>query len=80
VLHELWHEHGKDAGYTFCLAGIRGDEVRFRLSEQAELIWTVVAPSWLDAMTAFYEYMGWGEYQPMSAELDGISYAEKGWE
>jgi hypothetical protein len=50
------------------------------LSEQAQLVWVFEAASWLDAMTAFYEYMGWGEYQQMSAELDGISYAEKGWE
>ncbi len=50
------------------------------LSEQAQLVWVFEAASWLEAMTAFYEHMGWGEYTPMDAELDAITYAQKGWE
>ena len=80
MLHELWREYGKDSGYSFCLAGVRGDQNRSRLSQQAELVWTVEAPSWLEAMIAFYAYLDWGEYRPMDAELDGITYVEKGWE
>ena len=58
--HELW----KDAAgeYTFCLAGPRGDDSRRLLSSQAELIWTVEANSHVEAMTAYYNFMGWCEY------------------
>lgn len=81
MLHELWHETEPErTGYCLCLAGPRGDQSRSMLSEHAQLVWTFEAASWFEAMVAFYDYMGWGEYTPMDAELDGITYAEKGWE
>jgi hypothetical protein len=50
------------------------------LGENARLIWTFEASRWLEAITLYYAHMGWGEYTPMDAELDGITYVEKGWE
>jgi hypothetical protein len=59
--HELWEE--KDGGgYTLCLAGPRGEDARKMLGPGAKLIWTVEAGSHSEAMTAYYKFMGWGEY------------------
>ena len=66
VRHEV--EARKDIGgddyseYTFCLAGPQGDGARNLLSPNAEMIWEVEAESHFEAMTAYYELMGWGEY------------------
>jgi hypothetical protein len=38
--HELWEE-ADGGGYTFCLAGPRGDDARKMLVPGAKLIWTV---------------------------------------
>jgi hypothetical protein len=81
MLHELWREDDPDVvGHTLCLAGPRGDQARAMLGENAKLIWTLEAPSHFEAMTIYYAHMGWGEYTPMDAELDGRSYAELGLE
>jgi hypothetical protein len=58
--HELWDE---EDGSTVCLAGRRGDQARSWLSPNAKLIWTVEAESYYEAMTAYYRFMGWGEYK-----------------
>lgn len=58
-LHELWEE---DDGNMFCLAGSEGDGARKLLSSNAKLIWTVEANSHFEAMTAYYNFMNWGEY------------------
>jgi hypothetical protein len=62
--HELWKDIGGEeyAELTFCLAGSHGDDARRTLSPQARLIWTVDAESHYEAMTAYYKFMGWGEY------------------
>ncbi len=60
--HELWEERGGEE-YTFCLAGPRGDGARKLLSPDAKLIWTVEAESHFEAMTAYYQFMGWGVYK-----------------
>ncbi len=52
MLHELWKE--KDGNQTFCFAGSLGDDARKTLSSEAELIWTVEANSYYDAMTKYY--------------------------
>ena len=58
--HELWEdEEGLD---TFCLAGNHGDEARRQLSPNSKLIWTVEAESHFEAMTAYYNFRGRGEY------------------
>lgn len=57
-LHELWDEG--DNGQTLRLAGPRGDAARGLLGPNARLVWTVEAPSHFEAMTLYYEHMGWG--------------------
>jgi hypothetical protein len=40
-----------------------------------ELIWTVEAGSRNEAMQLYYDYMGWGRYQPM-LRPNGTPYPE----
>lgn len=73
--HELWEE--KDGGgYTLCLAGPRGDDARKLLGPDAKLIWTVEGESHFEVMTAYYEFMGWGEYTT-DQEWDMQPYPEE---
>jgi len=73
--HELWEE--KDGGgYTLCLAGPRGDGARKLLGPGARLIWTVEGGSHFEVMTAYYKFMGWGEYTT-DQEWDMQSYPEE---
>ena len=58
--HELWKEKN---GFTFCFAGLLGEQVREMMEEGAILIWTVEAESHFEAMTKYYEFMDWGEYK-----------------
>jgi hypothetical protein len=78
VLHELW-EDPDDGSLTLVLAGQRGDAARALLSKSARLTWTVEAESHFQAMTLYYEHMGWGPYTARD-EGDLPSYAELGWE
>lgn len=71
--HELWKE---ETGYTFCLAGSMGDSARDTMDPNAKLIWTVEASSHFEAMTKYYEFMGWGEYKT-EFELDKEAYSEE---
>jgi hypothetical protein len=59
--HELWEEREGEE-YTFCLAGPRGNDARKLLAPGAKLIWSIEAGSHFEAMTAYYKFMGWGEY------------------
>ena len=43
-------------------------------------MWTVEARSHFEAMTLYYEHMGWGDYRTDVPEIDKHSYAEQGWE
>jgi hypothetical protein len=61
LLHELWKEVGGQ-GSTFCLAGPMGEGARKLLGASAKLIWSVEANSHFEAMTKYYEFMGWGKY------------------
>jgi hypothetical protein len=76
--HELWKDVGGEEypELTFCLAGPRGDGARSLLSPKAELIWTVEAGSHFEAMTAYYKFMGWGEYTT-DQEWDMQPYPEE---
>jgi hypothetical protein len=47
------------------------------MSPDARLIWTVEAGSHFEAMTAYYEFMGWGKYTT-NQEWDYQPYPE-GW-
>jgi hypothetical protein len=62
LVHELWVEKDGDR-QTFCLAGALGEGARKLLGPDAKLVWTVEASSHFDAMTAYYEFMGWGKYE-----------------
>jgi hypothetical protein len=61
LMHALWVEKDGD-GQTFCLAGPLGEEARKLLGPDAKLVWTVEASSHFEAMTAYYQFMGWGQY------------------
>ena len=39
-----------------------GDDARALLLPGSQKAWTVEATSHFDAMTKYYEYMGWGKY------------------
>ena len=75
--HELWKDIGGDehSEYTFCLAGPRGQGARKLLSPQAEVVWTVEADSYFEAMIAYYKFMGRGEYTT-DQEWDKQPYSE----
>ena len=76
--HELWKDIGGEeySEYTFCLAGPRGEGARKLLSSEAKLIWTVEASSHFEAMTAYYEFMEWGDYTT-DQEWDSKPYPEE---
>jgi hypothetical protein len=79
MLHELWEDGESEGRWTFCLAGPMGDDARSQLGPQAQLVWTVEADNHIEAMTAYYAHMGWGVYTSDYPEIDGQSYAERGW-
>jgi hypothetical protein len=45
------------------------------MDSNAELIWTVEANSHFEAMTKYYEFMDWGEYE-ITFEQDKEPYQE----
>jgi hypothetical protein len=61
LIHEVW-QAPDDPGPTVCLAGPHGDGCRATLSPNAKLLWTFEAGSHFEAMTIYYERMGWGTY------------------
>jgi hypothetical protein len=48
------------------------------LGSTARLVWRVYAKSHFDAMTAYYEYMGWGAYTTGFPEVDRQTYEARG--
>jgi hypothetical protein len=76
--HELWLE--PDGCQTFCLAGNHGDDAPNLLSANSRMIWTIEADSYFEAMTKYYAFLEWGEYQTIFPEHDQTSYAELGWD
>jgi len=78
LIHELWVE--PDGCQTFCLKGVRGNNARSLLESGAKLVWEVDAVSHYEAMTRYYEYMGWGRYSTSFPDVDSRSYRELGWE
>jgi len=75
VLHELWDD--VENGQTFCLAGPMGNDARAMLGPHARLTWTVDAASHFEAMTRYYDHMGWGTCTT-DQSWDGQTYAEHG--
>lgn len=49
------------------------------LGPHARPTWTVDAASHFEAMTRYYDHMGWGTYTT-DQSWDGQTYAEHGWE
>jgi hypothetical protein len=72
MLHELWIE--SDGEQTFCQAGAGGTSARGLLQHGAKLVWSVEGSSYFEAMTKYYEYMGWGEYESDQPALDKQPY------
>ncbi|MCO7226968.1 hypothetical protein [Pleionea sp. CnH1-48] len=66
MMYELWVE--REGEQTFCLAGPLGKSARQLLAPRAKLAWTSEASSYFEAITKYYEYMGWGEYKSDSPE------------
>lgn len=62
---ELWKS--KDVWTLFLVED--GTERRY-LEQTATLIWTVEATSYNEAMQHYYDYMGWGDYQPMKEDIN----------
>ncbi|HUB40548.1 MAG TPA: hypothetical protein VMA72_17005 [Streptosporangiaceae bacterium] len=62
MLHELWDDPEGDSRYIFCLAGPWGDPARSALSLSDHLARTVEADCHFQAMTLYYEHVGWGTY------------------
>lgn len=64
LLHEIWVE---DTSFgpipSMVLAGPDGDTFRHGLATGARLVLTFEAGNNFEAMTAFYQYNGWGAYQ-----------------
>jgi hypothetical protein len=76
--HELWDDG--DNGQTFCLAGPLGDAARRLLANDARSVWTVDADSHFEAMTLYYEHMGWGRYTTDFPDADKQPYGGRGWD
>jgi hypothetical protein len=56
-----------------------GNDARAMLGPPARLTWTVDAASHFEAMTRYYDHMGWGTH-PTDQSWDVQTYAEHGWE
>jgi hypothetical protein len=76
MLHELWTE--PEGVQSFFLSGPSSEAIRKLLHPDAKLVWTVEAESHFEAMTKYYEYMGWGKYTSAFPELDKQPYSEAG--
>ncbi len=75
--HELWQE--KDGSLTFI--PVFNATARDCVSDGAELIWTCEASHYFAAMTAYYEFMDWGQYRSELEELYSVPYSEdKDWD
>ena len=70
----MWQEPKGETG--LCFGDRRGDGFR-KLSEPgAKVIFTFTAESHFDAMTIYYSFMGWGEYQT-DYEIDKVPYSKQ---
>jgi hypothetical protein len=73
VKHEVWvDKHGLTA---LCFADERGNGARKLLDEGSKMIHTIYAESHFEAMTLYYKFMDWGEYET-SFEIDKTPYEQ----
>lgn len=63
----MLYEHWQGDGDTF----LPKDHPQYAmLTENSTLIWTVKAPGWVEACTAWHEHMEWEPYVPMELNSD----------
>lgn len=73
-LWELWKT--EDDGLTFAPAYKIGELMNLGvLDHTSKCIWSIMADSYIDAMTKYHEYMEWEPYKPMLDE-NGEPYPE----
>ena len=65
----------KDGLTSLCLADERGNDCSHLLDNGSKIIHTFYARSHFEAMTLYYAFMGWGEYQTRF-ECDKMPYKE----
>lgn len=74
MLHEVWID---STGLPqACFAGPWGDAQRALMEPGTRLIWTFEAQNYFEAMTLYWEYMGWGTYTSDFEELDRRPYTD----
>jgi len=61
IKHQVWKDSEGLTGV--CFANSKGDDYRNLLENDSKLIHTFYASSHFEAMTIYYEFMNWGEYQ-----------------
>jgi hypothetical protein len=71
VKHEIWED--SEGKTTLCLADERGNECRQLLEPGSKLIHSFYASSHFDAMTVYYKFMDWGQYETQF-EIDKEPY------
>jgi hypothetical protein len=64
LICQVWLDLNVDGQALPCLlyAGPRGDESRRLLSSKARLVQNISAHTHFEAMTIYYQLMGWGTY------------------
>jgi hypothetical protein len=72
--HEVWRD--ADGLPSFVLAGPMGSDARAFLGAGAELVAVIEASSHFNAMSQYYELMGWGTYTTEHA-VDFLPYPEE---
>lgn len=70
---EIWQE--PDGCTSLLFSGQLGDQSRNLLADGSILLKTIFAKSHFEAMTIYWEFMGWGEYV-CSNEMDMQPYSE----
>ncbi|MBX3467599.1 MAG: hypothetical protein KF878_11985 [Planctomycetes bacterium] len=55
-VYELW----RDAAGTYAFFPREHDAARATVADRGELVWTVEAASWEEAVAAQRRYLGWG--------------------
>ena len=73
-LHEIWID--KNGLHGCCLAGPEGEGFRNLLDQPAQKIHEFYASNHIEAMTYYYDYMGYGEYTTDFPDIDGREYEE----
>ena len=60
LLLDIWRD--EDGNTTLIFSGELGEEAKYLLEPNSEIIHSFYAVSHFDAMSQYYEFMNWGEY------------------